>query len=352
MNAENITSHEFETIDAIERTCSGISLLGCFFIIITFLTTTAFRKPINRLVFYASLGNLFTNLATLISRSALEKPDGRFCQFQAFLIQMFLPADAYWTLAMACNVMFAFFFHFDVVELRQLEKWYILICYGIPFIPAFVFFFVHTREKGYMYGSAISWCWIDSKWTWWRLWSFYVPVWITILITIMIYAVAGKKIYDKRQELVKANQRISPDSLPKTRKEKSSQTELLPTTNETHEETTSTTTTRPGLPPAQQSRNSVAPNKQANAALWAYAKVSLLFFLAMMITWIPSTANRIYSICYPGMVNMSLQYISVFVLPLQGFWNATIYILTSMDACKVFWNKMKEPVVLFKGGGG
>ncbi|TEY42309.1 hypothetical protein BOTCAL_0395g00020 [Botryotinia calthae] len=74
--AENITSHEFANIFAIERTCSGISLLGCFFIIITFLTTTAFRKPINRLVFYASLGNVFTNFATLISRSALSHPDG------------------------------------------------------------------------------------------------------------------------------------------------------------------------------------------------------------------------------------------------------------------------------------
>ncbi|KAF7929980.1 uncharacterized protein EAE97_009577 [Botrytis byssoidea] len=350
---ENITSHEYANIVTIERTCSGISLLGCFFIIITFLTTTAFRKPINRLVFYASLGNIFTNLATLISRSALAAPDGRFCQFQAFLIQMFLPADAYWTLAMACNVMCAFFFHFDVVELRQLEKWYILLCYGLPFIPAFVFFFVHTKNRGYMYGSAVSWCWIKTKWGLWRLWSFYVPVWITILITIMIYTFAGKKIFDKRRELMRANERISPDNLPKARREKSrsSQTELLPTTNSV-EEAPSDKPSRPGLPPAQPSYTSVHPHKQANAAMWAYAKVSLLFFLAMMITWIPSTANRIYSILYPGTVNMSLQYISVFVLPLQGFWNASIYIITSMDACRVLWKKLGEPVVIFKGGGG
>ncbi|KAK6593686.1 g-protein coupled receptor [Botrytis cinerea] len=171
-----------------------------------------------------------------------------------------------------------------------------------------------------MYGSAVSWCWIKTKWGWWRLWSFYVPVWITILITIMIYAVAGKKIFDKRQELVKANERISPDNLPKARKEKSrsSQTELLPTTNSV-EEASSNKPSRPGIPPDQPSYASVNPNKQANAAMWAYAKVSLLFFLAMMITWIPSTANRIYSILYPDMVNMPLQYVSVFVLPLQGF---------------------------------
>lgn len=168
----------------------------------------------------------------------------------------------------------------------------------------------------------------------------------------MIYAVAGKKIFDKRQELVKANERISPDNLPKARKEKSrsSQTELLPTTNSV-EEASSNKPSRPGIPPDQPSYASVNPNKQANAAMWAYAKVSLLFFLAMMITWIPSTANRIYSILYPGMVNMPLQYVPVFVLPLQGLWNSTIYIITSMDACRVLWKKLGEPVVILKGGG-
>ncbi|KAB8292925.1 hypothetical protein EYC80_007290 [Monilinia laxa] len=165
----------------------------------------------------------------------------------------------------------------------------------------------------------------------------------------MIYIVAGKKIYDKRQELRKANERISPEAPPKARKEKSSsQAEILPTTNDI-QEAPSTAPVRPGLPPAQHSYSKTRHNKQANAALWAYAKVSLLFFLAMMITWIPSTANRIYSLCNPGSVNIPLQYISVGVLPLQGFWNAAIYILTSMDACKIFWKSLKKPVVLFRG---
>lgn len=172
---------------------------------------------------------------------------------------------------------------------------------------------------------------------------------IAIAITIMIYIVAGKKIYDKRQELRKANERITPEPAPQTRKEKS-QEELLPTTNDT-QETTPRTATRPGIPPHQKSYASAHHNKQANAALVSYAKVSLLFFCAMMITWIPSTANRIYSLCHPGSVSLPLQYISVAVLPLQGFWNALIYILTSLDACRVFWTSLKEPVVLIGGRG-
>jgi len=39
-------------------------------------------------VFFASIGNLMTNIATLIARSALDNLDGFLCQFQSFLIQM------------------------------------------------------------------------------------------------------------------------------------------------------------------------------------------------------------------------------------------------------------------------
>jgi hypothetical protein len=34
----------------------------------------------------------------------------------------------------------------------------------------------------------------------------------------------------------------------------------------------------------------------ANNAAWSYTKVACLFFVAMMITWIPSSANRVFSV--------------------------------------------------------
>jgi len=33
---------------------------------------------------------------------------------------------------------------------------------------------------------------------------------------------------------------------------------------------------------------------EANTAIWSYTKVAVLFFFAMMITWIPSSANRVF----------------------------------------------------------
>jgi hypothetical protein len=67
----------------------------------------------------------------------------------------FMPADALWAFAMACNVYLTFFRKYDAKQLRLLEWRYILFCYGIPFIPAFVYFFVKSKSHGRVYGSAV-----------------------------------------------------------------------------------------------------------------------------------------------------------------------------------------------------
>jgi hypothetical protein len=90
MLAEDITKQQLSNFSTLERVGSVLSLAGCAFIAITFLCSKAFHKPINRLVFYASMGNVFTNIATIMARAAVQEKHytGAFCQFQAFLIQM------------------------------------------------------------------------------------------------------------------------------------------------------------------------------------------------------------------------------------------------------------------------
>jgi hypothetical protein len=84
---------------------------------------------------------------------------------------------------------------------------------------------------------------------------------------------------------------------------------------------------------------------EVNNAVWLYTKVAILFFTAMLVTWIPSSANRVYSVVYPGYISPPLQFASAFVLPLQGFWNAIIYITTSWNACRKFFgvNSFRSP---------
>jgi hypothetical protein len=86
--ATALTPDQSSAVEIAERVSSVFSVIGALFIIFTFLCDSNFRKPINRLVFYASWGNLFATVATLITREGIRQgADGPLCQFQAFLIQ-------------------------------------------------------------------------------------------------------------------------------------------------------------------------------------------------------------------------------------------------------------------------
>lgn len=81
---------------------------------------------------------------------------------------------------------------------------------------------------------------------------------------------------------------------------------------------------------------------EANQAAFSYCKCAILFFLSLLITWVPSSINRVYSLIHPDIVSFPLLYISAFVLPLQGFWNAVIYIATSLPACQALFSQMVD----------
>lgn len=79
-----------------------------------------------------------------------------------------------------------------------------------------------------------------------------------------------------------------------------------------------------------------------NKAAIKYCKCALLFFIALIITWVPSTVNRIYNIIRPNKVVFGVNLAAALVLPLQGFWNALVYIATSTYAVKSLWQDIRE----------
>lgn len=81
-------------------------------------------------------------------------------------------------------------------------------------------------------------------------------------------------------------------------------------------------------------------NFEANNAAWSYSKCAILFFTALLITWIPSSANRVYSLIHVGEISVPLEFMSALVLPLQGFWNCIIYVVTSWQGCRIFFSDM------------
>lgn len=85
----HLTPNQLRSLETVERVASCFSLVGTVFIFVTFLSSSNFRKPINRLIFAASWGNTVCNIATLLSQSGIRAGQGsHLCQFQGFLIQM------------------------------------------------------------------------------------------------------------------------------------------------------------------------------------------------------------------------------------------------------------------------
>ncbi|KAJ6004809.1 hypothetical protein N7540_012608 [Penicillium herquei] len=80
---------------------------------------------------------------------------------------------------------------------------------------------------------------------------------------------------------------------------------------------------------------------EGNFATWVYTKYAMLFFVALLVTWVPSTANRVYALVRPDLFAFGLNYASSFVLPLQGFWNSLIYVSISWPAFKTLGAELR-----------
>lgn len=66
----------------------------------------------------------------------------------------------------------------------------------------------------------------------------------------------------------------------------------------------------------------------------AYLRTSFVFAISILVTWTPSSINRVHNLIHPNTVSFGLNVASAVVLPLQGVWNAIIYFSTSWNICK------------------
>ncbi|PTD10222.1 hypothetical protein FCULG_00007569 [Fusarium culmorum] len=350
--ASELSPVDVRVIAVIQQVCSVLSIIGCLFIIGTFCLCDAFHKPINRLVFYASFGNMIASICFIVADSFVKVPEGTGS------------ADAMWTFAMSVNVYLAFYHRFDAQRLRRMELPYLLACYGVPFLPAFIFIFIKDESGVGVYGNAVQWCWIAPKWGNLRIATFYGPIWLVIIITLGIYIRSGGTIYRKRRQLLKAHAsgagsgsgsrsgNLSYNDQRTTNYMKTTEVTVMHESIDKPEAVrlhslrqkasirvfkSTITGSAACANEAVQPNNPRPPTRSGSdvyKATWAYTKVAMLFFAVILITWIPSSANRMYSFIHPHQVSKPLQFMSATVLPLQGFWNAVIYAVTSKDACK------------------
>lgn len=233
------------------------------------------------------------------------------------------------------------------------------------------------------------WCWVSIEYDFLRVAAFYGPVWLVILTTLAIYVMVGKHIFQQSRPLhelqketgqrstwngqrrllhtqnpflVQGITKTTDISITYESSSISSPSPRTPDTTYSNGEIRSapllspsySVTVEGGFPTAAPSsanmncfgdgqilqKRKVIP--ASNKAAYSYCKCALLFFLAVFITWVPSSINRVYSLVYPTKVSFGLTLASSIVLPLQGFWNTLIYIITSLPACKALSRRLRR----------
>ncbi|KAM0237858.1 hypothetical protein ACHAP5_008866 [Fusarium lateritium] len=267
-----VTSSAASAISAIERTCSVPSLLGSLFIIFTFCSSKLFHKPISRMLFYASFGNMMSNVATLMSQSFTDRPNSAGCQTQAFLIETLI----------------------------------ILLAFTIYVRVGFTIYKWRRRLNGFSNSNDLNTSSHAAPNPDFPGIAKTTDITITTLDSTPADFGQPSRPAVKPEPVHLANIYAGP---------------APPVANPSEQ---------PNVKAQHSDRRRRSPSDEAAVS---YAKVALLFFTAMLITWIPASANRLY-ILIAGHASEQLGYVSAFVLPLQGFWNALIYYYTSRAACK------------------
>jgi hypothetical protein len=81
--------------------------------------------------------------------------------------------------------------------------------------------------------------------------------------------------------------------------------------------------------------------KRFDPVKMAYLRTSFIFGCAVLITWSPSSVNRLYSLSHRGRISFELSVASGCVLPLQGVWNSIIYFSTSWKTLRREFQALK-----------
>ncbi|KAL2262222.1 hypothetical protein VTK26DRAFT_2103 [Humicola hyalothermophila] len=395
----NLTVAERETIQRIERFGASISLVGVCLIFLAYGLFTRVRTVPNTFILFASIANVGASIACLIGYAGIMAGDSSaLCQAQGFLLEMFMQSDPWWSFAMAVNVYMVFFMTYHPHNFHRHLWLYCLVCFGVPAIPACICLFYAPNGRR-IYGNATLWCWIDDSYNELRIFTYYLPIWACIVLSAFIYMAVGYHVFHQRNQLrnltlsnqakdantdnreyaaekglpaiygtVTTDIRIVAESSGSQTPPSTSVASIepvlnrapLPTLHSWGSPDDDVETIPPAGGPQAKPFTTISTisskpreaKEQGNALIraWrrfmsklhhldpiklAYLRTSFVFAISILVTWAPSSINRVYSLVHPDRTSYALNLASAIVLPLQGVWNAVIFAATS-------WNTLTE----------
>ncbi|KAK7730054.1 hypothetical protein SLS57_001714 [Botryosphaeria dothidea] len=252
----------------------------------------------NRLLFYTSLGNLFLDTFYFISVWGIPDDGGdkALCRTQGFMIQMFSLSPSMWTTAMAINVYLIVYRKFTTLDLRRLEPWYLGINFGIPFLMAFVLLMLDVGpSQKHIYGPATTLelkrgaYGIDEPITILQVGTPFAPPNHVVRFTEVKITESYREQEEKAGATMATTDPIR-SAVYESSESSAAQQDLekCPSKQETGKQGEAYGT----------SGSTASTMKPPKSTRWlpteAYAKISILVFLSLLVIHTPAGANRVY----------------------------------------------------------
>ncbi|KAM3475635.1 hypothetical protein MY5147_003647 [Beauveria neobassiana] len=324
MTGEHFSGEQIRLLVQLERIGGSISLVAVVCIFLAYTLFPKVRNVQNTFIVFASVSNAGASVGSIIAFDGLRSgTTSALCKAQSFLFEMFMQSDPWWSLAMAINVLLVFYFRATPDSFARWWWVYCLICYGGPFVIAISLLLAKTGNNIPVYGEATTRN--DEN----------DGCYGTVVTEVQVTSCAGTP-----QPPPRSAQRPHPADIESQRP-----TQSIFEHSPTH--------VPPGFvqyvssveSPSQNGRQAQqSPLKRAMASVKsacrqftvadpvkrAYLRTSFLFAISVLVTWIPSSMNRIHS-WIAGQSPYQFHVATAAVLPLQGLWNAIIFFVTSWN---------------------
>ncbi|KAJ3123510.1 hypothetical protein HK098_001857 [Nowakowskiella sp. JEL0407] len=281
-----LTENQLLSLQPVIQSASALSILGSLAIILTYTFVTSFRRPSNRLVFLISIADLLASVCMFmaawpvkgISKETNSVPV--LCTIQGWGITFFLISAMFWTGCLSFQCLLAIRQGTKLEKLENMEKWFHIVSWGIPFAMATAMLFLGNAKDGPVYTDAVLWCWIGPNYQGFRFYFFYMWLWGIFLFNIFVYVFVGSTLWITQKRL------------------------------------------------AEYGRDSNAQsNWQPSRSMRLYVRKTSFFIIAFFINWFWGSLNRIQNMIDPLHPIFALFLLHSIFTPLQGFLNFIAYFL-------------------------
>nr|KAJ3418543.1 hypothetical protein HK105_008181 [Polyrhizophydium stewartii] len=231
------------------------------------------------------MGGLVLALAVIDAFGAIGRIPGRalletfgdqsgWCRVQAVFVQIFAPAATNISLLMALTMVYVVFYKGSARTTEILQPYLVAACVVLT-LPAAITLLVHVSESESIIGDADQYCWISARFAPYRILYVYISVWITFAGALVAYIMTWVRLVNMEREI--------------------------------------------------KSMSAVQP--KSNRFRTVLAKRMMLFVMAFMLIWTPSTINRIYQAAFNDSI-FALSLTHAICNSLEGFINFLIFAFT------------------------